>query len=415
MMTSSHVSLPYPSAFMPLPTSRSHRVLFINHTAVLGGGELSLLDLATAYRATSQVLLFDYGPFEQRLQKAGVSVMVKAASPETLGAKASGGLSALKALPGLWQMAQWVKQVGQGFDIVHANSQKAFVAGAIAHFLGGPPVVWHLRDILTADHFSATNRRLAVTLANSQASRVIVNSQATGAAFVAAGGNPDLVSVVYNGISAAPFDALYSTDQATDQTTDQTTPRKTLRAEFNLPEEAPVVGLFSRLSYWKGQHILLEALQQHPTVHALIVGDALFGEDDYVDRIKALASQPELQGRIHWLGFRNDVPQLMQACDIVVHTSTAPEPFGRVIVEGQLAQRPVIAAADGGAVELIQDGETGRLVPPGDPDALAQAIQDILTHPDQAKAIAQQGYHHAKTTFSLESLLEQFDRALQEV
>lgn len=401
----SNISLPYPSAFMPLPPSQRARVLFVDHTAVMGGGELSLLDLATAYQDTSQVLLFDQGPFVNRLREAGVNVIVKSAPVETLAAKASGGLGAVKALPGLWKMAQGIKQVGQhfDFDMIHANSQKAFVAAAIAHFLGAPPVVWHLRDILTADHFSGLNRRLAIALANCQARRVIVNSQATGAAFVAAGGNPDLVSVVYNGISSAPFDALQAED------------RSVIRAELNLPDETPVVGVFSRLSYWKGQHILLDALRQHPDVHALLVGDALFGEDAYVEELKALANQPDLNGRVHWLGFRNDIPKLMRACDIIAHTSTAPEPFGRVIVEGQLAQRPVIAAADGGAVELIEDGKTGRLVPPDDPTALAQAIQELLTHPKRAEAIAQQGYHHAKTTFSLESLLDQFDRVLQDV
>ena len=138
---------PLPTPPTISPSTHRRRVLFVDHTAALGGGELSLLDLATAYRDTSQVLLFDHGPFEERLKDAGVSVVVKAASAETLGAKASGGMSALKVLPGLWQMAQWIKQAAQEFEVVHTNSQKAFVAGAIAHFLGGPPVVWHLRDI----------------------------------------------------------------------------------------------------------------------------------------------------------------------------------------------------------------------------------------------------------------------------
>lgn len=390
---------------MPLSRSQRVQVLFVDHTAVLGGGELSLLDLAQAYQDTSHVLLFEHGPFVDRLQQAGVNVIVTSVPVETLRAKSSGGLGAISALPGLWKMAQDIKKVGQhfGVDMVHANSQKAFIAAAIAHFFGAPPVVWHLRDILTADHFSPLNRRIAIALANHQASRVIVNSLATGAAFVEAGGNPDLVSVVYNGISATPFEDLPSMD------------RRDLRAELNLPDSSPVVGVFSRLSYWKGQHILLDALRQLPDVHALLVGDALFGEDAYVAELKALANHPDLNGRVHWLGFRNDIPRLMWACDIIAHTSTAPEPFGRVIVEGQLAQRPVIAAADGGAVELIDDGKTGRLVPPGDSAALALALQELLLHPNQAEAIAQRGYRQAKITFSLETLLEQFDRVLQDI
>ena len=105
----------------------------------------------------------------------------------------------------------------------------------------------------------------------------------------------------------------------------------------------------------------------------------------------------------------------MAACNIVVHTSTEPEPFGRVIVEGQLARRPVIATAAGGALELIQDGVTGRLVPPGDPLALAQTIRELFANPVAAEALGQRGYTHARSTFSLEAMLVAFDRALQEV
>ncbi len=382
----------------PSPTRR--RVLFVDHAAVMGGAELSLLDLAIAYRDTSRVLLFDQGPFRERLEGARVPVQVIAAPSSLLSVKASGGLSALKAIPGLGWMARRIVEQSRGVDLIHANSQKAFVAAALARWMGAPPVVWHLRDILTASHFSAMNRRLAIALANAQASQVMVNSQATGEAFVAAGGRPDLVHLVYNGLSAQPFDAV-GEEQAI-----------ALRQELGLGADVPIIGSFSRLSYWKGQHVLLEAVRSLPEVQVLLVGKSLFGEDEYVAQLQDLAASPELAGRVHWVGFRTDIPALMKACSIVAHTSTEPEPFGRVIVEGQLAQRPVIATAAGGAVELVEDGVTGRLVPPKDAIALRQAIHEILEHPQQTADLAQRGYDHAKATFSLESLLTNFDHAL---
>lgn len=382
----------------PSPTRR--RVLFVDHAAVMGGAELSLLDLAIAYRDTSRVLLFDQGPFRERLEGANVPVQVIAAPSSLLSVKASGGLSALKAIPGLGWMARRIVEQSRGVDLIHANSQKAFVAAALARWMGAPPVVWHLRDILTASHFSAMNRRLAIALANAQASQVMVNSQATGEAFVAAGGRPDLVHLVYNGLSAQPFDAV-GEEQAI-----------ALRQELGLGADVPIIGSFSRLSYWKGQHVLLEAVRSLPEVQVLLVGKSLFGEDEYVAQLQDLAASPELVGRVHWIGFRTDIPALMKACSIIAHTSTEPEPFGRVIVEGQLAQRPVIATAAGGAVELVEDGVTGRLVPPKDAIALRQAIHEILEHPQQTADLAQRGYDHAKATFSLESLLTNFDHAL---
>jgi glycosyltransferase involved in cell wall biosynthesis len=382
--------------FMKAQSSSMPKVLFVDHAAVLSGAELVLLDLAIAYRHTSQVLLFDEGPFRERLEAAGVNVLVKPAADAALSVRASTGLSALKSIPALWAMAQDIVSASRGFDLIHANSQKAFIAAAIARRLGAPPVIWHLHDILTAQHFSRINRRIAVALGNTCTAKVLVNSKATGAAFVAAGGRESLVELLYNGLPLEAFEPPFDTSICT---------------ELGIGD-APLVGVFSRLSYWKGQHVLLEAVRQVPGVHVLVVGGALFGEEEYVTRLKQMAIAPDLSGRVHWLGFRDDIPALMSACTIVAHTSTEPEPFGRVIVEGQLAERPVIATAAGGAVELIQNGVTGCLVPPNDSPALAQAIQSLLNNPEWASRLAQQGKAEAQAHFSLEGMLAAFDQAL---
>ncbi|AFZ34365.1 glycosyl transferase group 1 [Stanieria cyanosphaera PCC 7437] len=378
------------------------KILFVDHTATLGGAELSLIDLAFAYRRSSQVLLFTDGILRPRLENLGVTVKLVEASQQILGLRTSGGLKALKTIPELWRIARQVATEAKGFDLIHANSQKAFIVAALATLQGSPPVVWHLRDIITAKHFSRLNRRIAVTLANQFATKVLVNSQATGKAFIAAGGKASLVSVVYNGFDSASFDCVST--QAIQQ----------IRDSLAIGNKI-LVGLFSRLSYWKGQHILLLAIKQLPQVHVILVGDALFGEEEYVSYLKTLANEPELKERVHWLGFRDDIPTLMKACDIIAHTSTEPEPFGRVIVEGQLAQKPVIASAAGGALELIEDGKTGLLFPLGDQIALQQQIQKLIDDSAFADKIAHHGYISAKTNFSLETILNSFDRAIKTI
>ena len=139
-----------------------------------------------------------------------------------------------------------------------------------------------------------------------------------------------------------------------------------LRAQLGLPT-GRLIGIFGRLTRWKGQHIALEALRSLPGVHLVIVGEALFTEDDraYREELQRTAEEPGLQGRVHFLGFRSDVTALLQAMDVVVHCSVAAEPFGRVIVESMLAGTPVVATRGGGVDEIITDGQDGFLVPPG--------------------------------------------------
>ena len=378
------------------------KILFVDHTAVMGGAELSLLDLATAYAQTSKVLLFEEGVLQERLQQRGVGVEVADVSTSMLKLRASGGLSALTTIPELWRTAAQVSQTALGYDLILANSQKAFVTAALARLRNSPPVLWHLRDILTAKHFSRINRQVAVFLANRFASRVIVNSRATAKAFIAAGGREELCQLVYNGFESAKFDSV--------------TPNETaqIRSQLGIGD-VPLVGLFSRLSYWKGQHILLEAVRNLPQVHVMLVGTALFGEQEYVSQLKELAAVPELAGRVHWMGFRDDVPILMKTCDLVVHTSTEPEPFGRVIIEGQLAHKPVIASAAGGVLELIRDGINGYLFQPQDAAALGELIERLISDRELAKTIAQQGYRDAKTNFSLSTVLQSFQQAIATV
>ncbi len=375
------------------------KILFLDQSGNLGGAELNLLDLGKFYRDSCLVGLFADGSFREALEENQIPVRILSNQQLKI-SKNSNFWQSITKVGHLIPLIKEVMQLSHDYDLIYANTQKAMVVGAIVSLLTRKPLVFHLHDILSPEHFSQVNRQLAVSLANRFASLVIANSHATKEAFIEAGGRNNLVEVVYNGFDLEQYQPLE--DRA-----------RQLRQELNL-EGSYLVGNFSRLSPWKGQHILLEALTHCPKAIAILVGDALFGEDEYVEELHQQVKRLGLAERVIFLGFRSDIPQLMSMCDLVVHTSIAAEPFGRVIVEAMLCHKPVIATAAGGAVELIENGQTGWLTPPKDPLKLAEIINQCHTEPATAKAIAQAGEISAKHRFNLSSIEEQIERLLSQ-
>lgn len=378
------------------------RILFLDQSGKLGGAELCLLDMAKPWRTTCLVALLADGPFRERLEQHQIPVRVLADRAIQV-RKDSGLLHGLCHAKALMEPIQQVVALSRDFDLIYANTAKALVVGAVASALTGCPLVYHLHDILSKEHFSFSNRRLLVALANRFAVRVIANSHASRAAFLAAGGHSSKTTVIYNGFDPEP----YRRAQAD---------RERIRQELGIGDRCFVVKHFSRLSPWKGQHVLIEALAQCPeSVMALLVGDALFGEQEYVQQLHHQVRSLGLEHRVRFLGFRSDVPQLMAASDLVVHTSTAPEPFGRVIVEAMLCGQPVVATASGGAIELVENGKTGWLTPSGDATKLATVINQCFQQPEQVRAIAQQAQLRAQQRFNLTTIHQQIAQILQQV
>ncbi len=320
-------------------------------------------------------------------------------APTTAFHKNSGPLTALRVFPAMVAQVQQVAEKAAQHDVIYANSQKAFVIGAFAASISQCKLVWRLRDVLDAAHFNIILRRIDVHLANANAKRVIVNSAATGQAFMLAGGDARLVSVAYPGIDEAPFLAVPAETVAA------------VRAQLGAGP-APLIGVFGRLAPWKGQDVFISAIAQLPGAVGVIAGEALFGEDEYVALLHRQVAALGLEQRIHFLGFRKDIPALMRAMDVIVHSSTAPEPFGRVVVEGMLAGRPVVASAAGGVLEIIEHGKTGWLYEPGNAIALAETLHDVLENKQKTFTIAEHGLAHSRNTFTVGAAVQQIDQAL---
>ncbi|MEH2161775.1 MAG: glycosyltransferase family 4 protein [Nostoc sp.] len=358
------------------------KILFLDQSGKPGGAELCLIDIAKPYCDRALVGLFADGPFKILLQQNNIPVEVLATQAIQV-RKESSLVQGLKSLGQLAPLITKVIKKAREYDLIYANTQKALVVGALASFFSRRPLVYHLHDILSTEHFSQTNLRIAINLANRFASLVIANSQASKTAFIQAGGRRDIIEVVYNGFNPKNYQ------------TDESEINK-LQQELGLQGKF-VVGHFSRLAPWKGQHILIDALAKCPQeVTAILVGDALFGEQDYVKQLHQQVANLGLENRVKFLGFRSDIPPLMAACDLVAHTSTSPEPFGRVIVEAMLSGKPIVAAKAGGVMELVEHGLNGFLVTPGEFQELAQVITTCLQETEITATIA----NNARTTAS---------------
>ena len=126
------------------------------------------------------------------------------------------------------------------------------------------------------------------------------------------------------------------------------------------------------------------------------------------------AQELGISQRVHFLGFRADVPRLMRLVRVILHTSTSPEPFGRVIVEGMLARKPVVASRAGGVSEIVTHGKTGYLVPPGDASELAATVNRLLADPGQAEEVARAGRADAEARFTVSAMVEGVGRNIEE-
>jgi glycosyltransferase involved in cell wall biosynthesis len=372
------------------------KILFVDYTAELGGGQLCLADIAVHLRNRCEVFLFESGPFQELLEKEGVVVRVPKRDTAALAVrKKSSWVSYLSSIPVLLSLVVSLARVASGFDLLYANTAKAVMVAVPVALLLRKPLLVHLHDIIGSEHFNRLNSWLFVSGAN-LAKGIVANSDASAAAYRKAGGKNRNLEVVPNGFAVERFGA----DVAV---------QRTLRTSLG-GEAKPLVGLFGRIAAWKGQKVLIEALKQLPNVDGVIVGDALFTEADqqYKRDSFALAEKLGVTTQVYFAGFQADVLPYLKAVDIVVHCSTSPEPFGRVIVEAQLAGKPVIATKGGGPSEIIEDRVTGILVNPNNSTELASAIQELLENRQWAEQLAANGRQAAIRRFGLDSVLKEW-------
>lgn len=154
-----------------------------------------------------------------------------------------------------------------------------------------------------------------------------------------------------------------------------------LRRRLGLPAQGALIGMVARLQRWKGVHVLVDALPeilaQRPDAHVVVVGGPHETEPGYAAELAARAEALGVSHALRLVGFQSNVPEWMQAMDVIVHASDR-EPFGIVVIEAMALGKPVVAGSEGGPAEIISDGVDGLLAPYGDATALAAAALRVL-------------------------------------
>lgn len=194
-----------------------------------------------------------------------------------------------------------------------------------------------------------------------------------------------------------------------------------IRFDHNIPQAAPVVALIARFQDVKGHEIFQEMAKQvalqMPQAHFIVAGEntQTHADDSYKQRIlHAARTEPLLRNRLIYLGFRPDVERVIGAADVVVCSSHF-EGYGVVNVEAMACGKPVVSTNRGGPTETIAGGETGYLVPPGDPVALASKVIALLRDPDLRQRMGAAGRTRVEARFSGTANGQQFTRTLDRI
>jgi len=182
------------------------------------------------------------------------------------------------------------------------------------------------------------------------------------------------------------------------------TPERMIRAikENDVPEDLPIITLVGRITRWKGQHVLLEALSKmkNRNFYCLIVGSDQ-GRVKYTAYLKELVKQYGLESKVKFIGQSFDIPALLMVSDVVLSCAIEPEAFGRAAIEGQAMGKIVIASNLGGSLENTVDGVTGKLYESNDSQALADALDWALALPaDEKKKISAAAIKNVKDNFT---------------
>lgn len=386
------------------------RVLYFDHTAVLSGGELALLEaVRNLDRAQTEplVVLGEHGPLEQELQSECPLWVLELPSKlrntrkDNLTGMTGGVVGRMfLSIPYIFKLARLLRQIKP--DIVHTNSLKADLLGGIAARMCGIRLVWHVRDRISPDYLpraAVTGFRWLIRLIPhyvvgcSQSVIDTLNLPAWKRR-----------KVVYSGIDLEVYESMV--------------PRTRHAAEGGAAD--PVfIGLVGRIGRWKGQHTFLEAAAKvhrvYPQTRFLLYGSAMFGEGAYEKRLHAMVADLGLQDVFEFCGFERNIAGAIVNLDILVHASTTPEPFGQVIVQGMAAGKPVIASAGGGALEIIRHGVDGLLFTLGDAGALADAMIELLGNPQFASELARNGRERVRGCFTIQHTVHSLTSVFQEL
>jgi len=359
----------------------------VSPTGAPGGAERALLALARHlpdHGWTPRIILLQRGPFEEWLSAAGCGFEVLL-------------MTRTRHMHRTAVVVEKLRRAMRGGSVVVANQSKGQAIAGAAAALSRTPCVWWQHGIPSRNAIELT--------ATLWPSAAVVCSTREAAAAQKTLTPKRRVEVITPGVDV---DRLRS--------------RRGSGAEVKkrLGWSGPVVGMVARLQPWKGQQLFLQAAsivaKSRPDVQFAIVGGAVLGwEADYPEQLRRQAAELGLSARVCFAGHQEDPYPWADAFDVAV-TASVGEPFGLVTVEAMALAKPVVGVDSAGTAEIIEDGVSGLLVPPADPDAMAAAILALLGDPALRTRIAAgaaaraERFSHVEMTRRFAALLDEVRR-----
>ena len=337
-----------------------------------GGGELMLLHLIQHGRGAGVdwlVIFLEDGPMVEQVRALGAEVRVIVSGRLREIFRYAATVRCLAALMRREQVSLVLGWMNQGQ-----------LYGSPAARLAGVTAVWYQLGIPLVPGWGD---RMATRL---PAAGILTCSRA-GAAAQAAIAPSRPLRVVYPGVELDRFDPS-SLPAPAD-----------MRRTLGMPVSGPLIGIVGRLQHWKGMHVLIAAMPEilatHPDAHCVIVGGPHAPEPEYPASLTAQISTLGLETKVTMVGLQPNVPEWMQAMDVIVHASDH-EPFGIVVIEAMALGKPTIAGNTAGPTEIITDGVDGLLTPFEDAPALAHAVKRYLGDPAFAAQLGAAGRERAQ-------------------
>ncbi len=344
----------------------------------------------SAWRAVC--VLPEHGPLVGRLQEAGAEVVVHPLA--VLRRALADPRGAIGLARAIGRDARVLGGLARERDValVHDNTSVVLSGGAVARRAAAAHTV-HVREI-----YSAAGGRAARGLWPLMRRRLL---RADGLACIS--------EAVADQFPRAPLARLVRDGLGRGI---PLATRANAREALGLDAEAFVVAFVGRVHPWKGQDVLARALAEPALAEidavGLVAGDAVAGNDDERD-LAELGQELGLGARLRRLGFVQDVGQVLGAADAVAVPSTRPEPLGLVALEAAAAGLPVVASAHGGVTETVVDGETGLLVAPGDPSALAGALRALADDPGRREEMGRRGRALGAERFDADRMVRELE------
>jgi len=353
-------------------------VLHLTEIYDTGGAEnmlISLVENLDKSRYRSIVCLLRDGWLNTQLQKRGIETMV-IPQPHSVD------------FPWLQRVYRVLRD--RCIDVMHAHEFAMNIYGSVLSLVTRIPIITTVHG--KNYYGDKWRRRLAYRFAARRSTMVAVSEDLKGFLMQRIGIHPNRIRVVYNGIDLQTYKVNDSNNA--------------IRDELGISPDQPIIGTVGNLFAVKGQSYLLRAcksIANHFPNFVLLVAGA--GEE--LVMLEQQANILGISGNVKFLGFREDVPSLLQAMDVFVLPSLS-EGLPLSILEAMAMQKPVVASNVGGIPEVVQDGMTGCLVPPSDPEALADKILQLLHHPQAAVTLGKQGRKRVEVTFGLNQMVYEY-------